>query len=149
MNSNLLIDAVMLTNCRSFTVGIWNPTIWNQETFEVQTFRRLDFKWFGFNWLGFSYGYGPNHLKTRPYEIWTFSNDFWQNDVHLSRFQKVGQSDFRSHLKSGPFPTQPLFDHSKSRLVRISDPHCSQEGILKGCMILPSMYYTVTPNTTT
>ena len=31
--------------------------------------------------------------------------------------------DFRSHLKSGPFETQPLFDPLKSRLVRISDPH--------------------------
>ena len=32
--------------------------------------------------------------------------------------------DFRSHSKSGPFANQPLFDHSKSRLVQISDPHC-------------------------
>ena len=32
--------------------------------------------------------------------------------------------DFRSHSKSRPFGTQPLFDHSKSRLVWISDPHC-------------------------
>ena len=36
----------------------------------------------------------------------------------------VGLSDFRSHSKSRPFATQPLFDHSKSRLVRISDLHC-------------------------
>ena len=28
--------------------------------------------------------------------------------------------------KSRPFATQPLFDHSKSRLVHISDPHCIQ-----------------------
>ena len=26
--------------------------------------------------------------------------------------------------KSGPFATQPLIDHSKSRLVQISDSHC-------------------------
>ena len=32
--------------------------------------------------------------------------------------------DFRSHLKSGPFATQPLFKHTKSRIARISDPHC-------------------------
>ena len=31
--------------------------------------------------------------------------------------------DFRSPLKSGPFATQPHFNHSKSRLVRISDLH--------------------------
>ena len=30
----------------------------------------------------------------------------------------VGLTDFRSHSKSGPFATKPLFDHLKSRLVR-------------------------------
>ena len=25
-----------------------------------------------FKWSGFSYGYGPNHLKTGPFEIQTF-----------------------------------------------------------------------------
>ena len=34
----------------------------------------------------------------------------------------VGLPDFGSHSKSRPLETQPLFDHSKSRLVRISDP---------------------------
>ena len=36
----------------------------------------------------------------------------------------VGLPDFRSHSKSRPFANQPLFDHCKSRLVWISDPHC-------------------------
>ena len=42
----------------------------------------------------------------------------------------VGHPDFRSHSKpgpfarSGPFATQPLFNHLKTRLVRISGPHC-------------------------
>ena len=35
----------------------------------------------------------------------------------------VGHPDFRYHLKSRPFATQALLDHSKSRLVTISDPH--------------------------
>ena len=34
--------------------------------------------------------------------------------------------DFRSHLKFRSFVTQPLFNYSKSRLFRISDPHCIQ-----------------------
>ena len=38
----------------------------------------------------------------------------------------VGLPDFRSHSKSRPFATQPVLDHSKSRLGRISDPHCIQ-----------------------
>ena len=39
----------------------------------------------------------------------------------------VGLPDFRSHSKSGPFATQPLFNHIKSRLVWISDPHCNSQ----------------------
>ena len=38
----------------------------------------------------------------------------------------VGHLDFRSHLKSTPFATQPLFDHSKSRLVRFKIPTVGQ-----------------------
>ena len=67
-------------------------------------------------------------LKTRPFQIGIFLSRFqmifWQNGSYLSTFQTVGLPDFRSHLKSGPFATLPLFDHSKSRQVRISDPHC-------------------------
>ena len=37
----------------------------------------------------------------------------------------VGLLDFRSHSKSRPFANQPLFDHLKSRLVQILDPHCT------------------------
>ena len=68
-----------------------------------------------FNWSSFIYSYSPNHLKTGLFKIRTF----------LSRFQMVGLPDFRSHSKSEPFLTQPLFDYSKSRLVRISDPQCN------------------------
>ena len=35
----------------------------------------------------------------------------------------VGLLDFRTHSKSRPFAIQPLFDHSKYRLVLISDCH--------------------------
>ena len=52
------------------------------------------------------------------------SKGFWQNGSHLFGFQIVVLPDFRSHLKCRRFATQPLFDHSKSRLVQISDPHC-------------------------
>ena len=31
-------------------------------------------------------------------------------------YQTVGLPDFRSHLKSGPFATQPLFDHIQASL---------------------------------
>ena len=33
----------------------------------------------------------------------------------------AGLPDFRFHLKSGPFTTPPLFNHSRSRLGQISD----------------------------
>ena len=35
----------------------------------------------------------------------------------------TGFLDFRSHSESWPFANHPLFDHSKTRLVRISDPN--------------------------
>ena len=43
----------------------------------------------------------------------------------LVGFQTVGLQDIRSHSKFVPFTNQPLFDHSKSEHVRISDPHCN------------------------
>ena len=42
----------------------------------------------------------------------------------LSEYQMVGLLDFRTHSKSRPFAIQPLLDHSKYRLVLISDCHC-------------------------
>ena len=75
----------------------------------VGNFWRWDFKG-----LGFSYSYGPNQLV---------SNGFWQNGRHLLGFQMIGLPDFRSHSKSRPFANQPLFDHSKSRLVQLSNRH--------------------------
>ena len=57
-------------------------------------------------------------------------NFFLQNGRHLSGFQMVELSDFRSHSKSGPYANQPLFDHSKSRLIQISDPHCKPNWLL-------------------
>ena len=53
------------------------------------------------------------------------SNGFWPNGGLLSRFQIRGHLDFSSHLKSGPFACQTLFDHSKSRRIWISDPDCT------------------------
>ena len=48
---------------------------------------------------------------------------FLTNGSHLSGFQIVGLADIRSHLQSGPFANQPFLNHSKPRLVQISDPH--------------------------
>ena len=86
---------------------IWPFKIWKHlksGLFEGQISNGSVFKWSGFVWI---------------------SNDFWQNGGHLSGFKMVGLPDFSFHPKSGPFATQPLLDHSKSRLVRISDPHSS------------------------
>ena len=52
------------------------------------------------------------------------SNVFWQYGIHLFRFLMVQLPDFRSYLKTRPFAPKPLFNHSKSRLFWISDPHC-------------------------
>ena len=42
---------------------------------------------------------------------------------HLCIFQMVLLLKFRSQSKSRPITNKSLFDHSKSRQVRISDPH--------------------------
>ena len=72
--------------------------------------------------------YSLDHLKSRHF--FQILNGFWQNDSYLSRFQTVGLPNFKSHLKLGPFANQPLFDHSKSRVVQISDPGCVKNGVL-------------------
>ena len=46
------------------------------------------------------------------------SYGFWQNGAHLSGLKMVRLPEHRSHSKSGPIATQPLFDHTKSRLVQ-------------------------------
>ena len=55
------------------------------------------------------------------------------NGFYFSWLQMVGLPDFISDLKSGPFANQPLFDHSKSRRVWISDPHRARKtvGVLR------------------
>ena len=52
----------------------------------------------------------------KPEVLGGISNGFWQIGCHLSAFQMVGLLDFRSHSKSRPFATQPIYDHSKSSL---------------------------------
>ena len=88
--------------------------------FESQISNGVVFKWSSFS-------YSPNHSKTGLFKIQPFLSGFqmvWQNGGHLSRFQLVGLPDYRSNSKFRPLETNPLFDHSKFRLVRISDPHC-------------------------
>ena len=63
------------------------------------------------------------HLKCRVFEG-QISNGFWQKWQPFVCISNGWLQDFRSHSKSGPFATQPIFNHSKSRLVQISDPHC-------------------------
>ena len=84
-----------------------------------------------FKMVQFSKGQAIAIAMSQPFEHWTIqnpdifvwiSNDFWQNGSHLSRFQIVGLSDFKSHLKFRPFAI--IFNHSKFGLVQISDPIC-------------------------
>ena len=77
------------------------------------------------------YSNGQSRTSHINWTIWNpdffvwISNSVWQNGGHLSGFQMVGLPDFRSHSKSRPFATQPLLNHLKSRLGRISDSHCT------------------------
>ena len=64
---------------------------------------------------GITNGYSPNHLKTRP-DFKGFLTK-WKPFVQISNGRAPG---FQI-----PFETQPLFNHLESRLVQISDPHCT------------------------
>ena len=93
------------------TLGIWNATIQNPEMFEIQSFLRSDFKWSGFQrvWLKAKamvptiwktdFLSGFNHMKNWLC-VWIF-NGFSKNGGHLSGFQMVGISDFRSQWQLG------------------------------------------------
>ena len=50
---------------------------------------------------------------------------------------------FQIHLISWPVATQPLFDHSKSRQVRISDPHSVFQILFKYTTLLEEKNVTV------
>ena len=103
-------------------VEIWNPTIWNPETFEGQISNGPVIKWSG---LSYGYSFSPYHLKTGPFKIWTFCPDFKWSDTKWPTFALI--SNGWAPIFQNSFEIQTicnLFDHSKSRLVCISDPHC-------------------------
>ena len=126
--------------------------IWNPDFFKVR-----------FQMVQFSNGWAlamalvptigkPDHLKSGHF--FRISNDFLQNDSHLSGFQMGGIPDFRCHSKSRPFATQPVFppfkiqtrsyfrsrlytilyftiqilDPKKSRIQKFLDFECSELG---------------------
>ena len=107
-------------NTRRNTGGRWmkkphsvdNSWLQNLETFEIELFEDLIL--YDLVFKGFSYSFinrKPDHSKSGHFV--RISNSFSQKGGHLSEFQMVELPRFRSHLKSGPFATQPLFDHSK------------------------------------
>ena len=101
---------------------------------EIQDSINGEYCWNGRGWHLYSGDLNSNPLKygnlwnpgflRGSFQMVQFSNVFWQNGRRLSSVQMARLTDFRSHSKSGPFATQPLFDHLKSRLVLISDAHC-------------------------
>ena len=100
------------------TVGIQNPTIWNPDFLKVK-FQIVQFS----NGWALAMAIAIVPTIPNPNIFVRISNGLWQNGSHLSGFHIVGLLELGSHLRSRPFSTQPLFDHSKSRLVQILDPH--------------------------
>ena len=116
---------------------MYNPNVitkqcsiqWGSEIlpFEIQAFWGSYLKWPVFKWPGFKYGYSysPNHLKTRPVKIQMFFSGFRMViDKMFNCWAFVHISNCWAARFQIPFETQPLFNHLKSRLVQISDPHC-------------------------
>ena len=74
----------------------------------------------------------PTKSPKGAFKLWSKSSWNWAlllrlclctKIFHTSGFQIVGLPDFRTHSKSWPFASQLHFNHFKSRLARISDPH--------------------------
>ena len=74
-----------------------------------------------FKGLGYNYIYDPYHLQTIPLKIMIFLSRF---AVICPDFECLGFWNSDPILKSRTFANQTLFEHSKSRLVQITDPHC-------------------------
>ena len=121
------------------TVGIWNPTIWKPDRLKSN----LQKVWISniYGALAMAIALVPTIWKSDHLKSGHFCQDFkWFliKGRYLSGFKMVGLPDFSWHLKSRPFATQPVLDHSKSRLGRISDPHCifhpsiSEQNIFQG-----------------
>ena len=97
-------------------------------TFLIKTV--LTFWWSDFKWLGFHYGYSysPDHSKSRPFNIWTLLSGFQMCFHKMAAiclyFKYLGFWISHPISKSGLFATQPLFEHSESKLVWISDTYC-------------------------
>ena len=105
------------------TVEIWNLTIWKPVEGRISNSQV-------FKWSDFSHGYSfsPNHSKTGHF--WPDFKWFWTKWRTFVRISNGWASVFQISSKSGPFATQPLFNHLKSRLVPISDPQWSSNYLL-------------------
>ena len=87
----------------------WGSEIW---TFEILTFWSSEF----------NFVHKPLVHMMKKVLFYSFLNVLHMRS--LVEIHNIGLPDFRSHLKSGPSATQPLFNHSKSRLFQISDSQC-------------------------
>ena len=47
----------------------WGLEIWTPQTDYYPNTERLNLEWFGFGMVGHSFGYGPDHFRTKPFKI--------------------------------------------------------------------------------
>ena len=104
--------------------------------FIIQTIWRFSFEWSSFQRFGWALTIPMILTIWKPdcSKSWHFCHNFkwfltkWRPFIHIlngwaSRYQ-IPFEIFKSHLKSGLFANQPLYNNSKSGRVRITDPHC-------------------------
>ena len=72
-----------------------------------------------------------NRTIQNPYVFVRFSIGFCQNGGHLSGFQMIGLPISDPIQNLDLFQPELFFGHSKSRPVRISDPHCTEHLIIR------------------
>ena len=109
------------------TVGIWIPDTWIPETFENQTFRWSVWKQDKIFWI--SNGEHHRYDKTNfVLTIWKPDKIVWFANVFFTKwlpFCHLIDTYDANHLKSRPFTNRTKDDLSKTRLVRFSNPHCT------------------------
>ena len=129
-------------------LGIWNLIIQNPETFEIRTFWKSGFKRSGFQRIN---SYGPNHLDTRPFKIWTFFLDFtWFLIQWRPFFSKFNWSGFRildpiqnpDHLQTNFFSTIRNLDKSRFQISTVFWPFLGTSlcTVVQLCTFLLAMY---------
>ena len=121
-----LRDSLHGKETRLVNTGFYSVYL-NTDHLKTQNIWTPNFLMFGFQKVQYSNGQSMGYvLCTRPTNQIPEQYIRTQDGIHLSCIQIVGLSSIQMALKTRLYGIQPLFEHSNTRLVWYSDPHCKQ-----------------------